>query len=468
MAITRPRPGFVTKNKPPNEAMIRERFQSDCARVAELTDGGVSLSDIVDFVHSSRFRLGAAGWNCDGTVGLNDGESFFGISPDDIPGWCGDIQAMKRCCSTVARVAGGATRIMLHVGLHAVKSNGQFRADEISFDQLKPWQDWLQEELDADVDTWVSFDFTLWGGPENDGLTLGSPNRNRRAFFERHCISSMTAMIELATRINKGRPSPAKIPSNVWLSDFASRVPADGTAIKRQIRESMGRIFGSANWRPYIDFSQEGKAPPTQRATWMGVTNYDALQLAYWLHQRWCLDDGHGYPTEPMWLGVDTARASDIGLAAHATLSESGADDDKMLGTKGHPLAFMLALSRPGCSRDATTSSAVLMQARMASLADVTIGNDMFETGIPPELAMTQGIMADRMNTITALLTPIDLSLAASASGDPCERALALMADDNVTNAVDLPNCLYYWRLEHGLDPNWAGLALEGFQQRVS
>ncbi len=475
MAVRKPKQGYLMLVKPAKPAVIRSRFKSDRERTLEQTDGVVDLAKLIEFVHSDKYRIGAPGWAGCGTTGINGQPSCFGVTPNMIPGHCGTITQLMAVFATVAEVAAGATRIMLHLGLHAIPaSKGQFRSDDLAFASVAPWSQWENQQQEIGRDTLLSFDFTFWGGPKPDDLTLGSPCPEQRDFFIRHGKSGLRAMMEFQRHRRGKHTHDVPVSSNVWLFDCSKRLPPDGLLLKQLIINGLAEIFESSNYSGKVDFSQEGKAPPTQRSSWMGVTNYDALLLALRFRQRWCLDDGHGYPTEPLGANLESAKAHRLPLAAHITYSPSGSDDDLTLGTTGHPRDFLLAASKlQGFSRysvpgNSNYSDELLLKCRLDALSEITLGCDTFETGIPPEIAMVQDIQAVRMLGISALLAPLNFGLAAQRSGDPMQRALSLAADGIMAQTVDLPNCLAYWRLQHELDPDWAGMVADRFTDRVN
>ena len=461
--------GQLWKLRPASEREIRSRFRSDCRRVAELTDGAIDLMQLVEFVHSDQFRIGMAFWGFDGTNGINGGQSCFGIPLAAIPKCCTTFKQMAQAARNAVIVAGGSVGGMMHAGLHAANVRKGWQTSEIHYANLEPWQEWEAELQCAGHDVLASFDPTLWGGPEDDGLTLGSTIAERRNYFIRHLQGTLRALIEFSRRRAEYLIDPIPVRSNIWLSDASKRPPVDGAAIKRTIMRVLAEVLDGIDWRGKVDASIEGKAPPTQQSAWMGVTNADAVLIACQLGLRLCADDGHGYPTEPMCHYLASAMAAGLELAAHLTYNPSGADDDLTLGTTGHVREFILQASRLHPERrDHVIHSKTLYQQRCDALSNINIGCDMFETGIPPEAAMVQGVMSTRMNAIMALLAPDDIAMNALFTGKPEDRMMAIFGNDHLPNIVDPTNCLAWYRLQQGQDPDWIKCIMRRYKARVA
>lgn len=125
-----------------------------------------------------------------------------------------------------------------------------------------------------------------------DGLSLSSPKKEVRDYWVKHCINSIKISEKFGEVLNE------KSLCNIWIPDGEKESPADRLSLRKNLKDSLDRIFEYKFDKRYCDVSLESKV------FGIGVESFTVGSSEF--YQNYCahseainlVDMGHYHPTE--------------------------------------------------------------------------------------------------------------------------------------------------------------------------
>ena len=176
------------------------------------------------------------------------------------------------------------------VSLHAIYAltNGGVDLDQLEPGHFEGWVDWARQQQVG-----LDFNQTCFSHEKaNDGFTLSSADDGIRNFWIEHCKRSR--------RIGEyfGKQLGQKCVTNIWIPDGYKDTPADRTAPRRRLMESLDEIFAEKLDETFHADAVESKLFGIGLEAY--TTGSHEFYLAYAATRKMMLtlDSGHFHPTE--------------------------------------------------------------------------------------------------------------------------------------------------------------------------
>ncbi|EMI54496.1 L-rhamnose isomerase [Rhodopirellula sallentina] len=176
------------------------------------------------------------------------------------------------------------------LNLHAIY--GEFdepvERNEIGVEHFQGWIEWARGQ-----GVQLDFNPSYFSHPNaDDGFTLAHPDSGIRDFWIEHGI----ACRRIAAAMGKAQDSPCM--NNFWVPDGYKDLPADRTAPRKRLADSLDRIFAeSMNASETLD-SVECKLFGIGSESYVVGSHEFYMGYAITRNKVLCLDAGHFHPTE--------------------------------------------------------------------------------------------------------------------------------------------------------------------------
>lgn len=271
--------------------------------------------------------------------------------------------------------------------------------NELTVDDFDKWIEWAKEK-----DYGLDFNVSFFTHPMMvDGFSLASRKKEVRDYWVKAGIGGREISYEIGKRL--GTPCY----NNIWIPDGLKDIPANRLAYRKNLIESLDRIFEKKLDREYVRDVLEGKL------FGIGIESFTVgsheFYLAYAVKNGVgvCLDTGHYHPTETVVDKISAVAPFVDDVLLHVSRGIRW-DSDHVLIQNDELDALMLEIKRG------------------EFFDKIAIGLDFFDASINRVAAWVIGLRSAGKAILKSLLEPTHLVEEAEASGDFTSR-LALMEE---------------------------------------
>jgi L-rhamnose isomerase len=354
---------------------------------------GVDTDQALDALRQISLSLHC--WQGDDVAGFEspDAELSGGIAATgNYPGKARSADELRRDLDLAYSLIPGRHRLNLHA-IYAETGGATVERSELAPEHFAGWVDWAKANGHG-----IDFNPTCFSHPLSDtGFTLASYDDHIRQFWIEHCIA--------CRRIGEhfGRELGTPCVTNIWIPDGFKDVPADRSAPRRLLKESLDQIFAVPIERQYNLDAVESKLFGLGSESYVVGSHEFYLGYAATNNILLCLDAGHFHPTEVI--------------------------SDKLSSVLLYVPAVVLHISR-GVRWDSdhvvtlTDEVQAIMHEVVAgdNLRRVHIGLDFFDASINRIAAWAIGARNVLRAALVALLEPIDQLRELEVAGDYTAR----------------------------------------------
>ncbi len=379
--------------KQPSELMIQKSYEIARERYAALgVDTEAAMRQL------AKVAISLHCWQGDDVGGFENpgGELTGGIAATgNYPGKARNADELRRDLDVVYSLLPGSHRLNLHAIY--LETDQKVERNAIEPRHFQAWVDWAKANGHG-----LDFNPTCFSHPlAADGFTLAHRDPAVRQFWVEHCIASR--------RIGDyfGRELGTKAVTNIWIPDGYKDTPADRSAPRRWLLESLDQILAEK-----LPHNLDAVEP---KLFGIGSESYVAGSLEFYLAYAvtrkllLTLDSGHYHPTETISDKISALLLFVDELLLHVSRGVRWDSD--------HVVTFTDDLQ-------AIAQEIV----RADALERVHIGLDYFDASINRLAAWTVGARNTLRAVLNALLEPRALLHQMEAGGDYSSR-LALLEE---------------------------------------
>jgi L-rhamnose isomerase len=299
----------------------------------------------------------------------------------------------------------GEHRLNLHA-IYGEFGGKKIERDAISFDQFRGWAEWA-----GGLGIAIDFNPTFFAHPRAaGGFTLTSPDEETRRFWVRHGIACRRIGASFGKALGKA------CITNVWIPDGYKDMPADRTAPRRRLQQSLDEIFAEPTDSRYNMDAVESKLFGIGTESYVAGSHEFYLAYAVENRKAICLDSGHFHPTE----NIADKLSAVLLFIDHVLLHVSrgvrwDSDHVVLLGDEVRAIADEIV--------------------RGGYLDRAHIGLDYFDASINRVAAWVVGMRAMQRALLDALLCPVARLKECEADGDYTSRMVLMEEAKNMPAA---------------------------------
>jgi L-rhamnose isomerase len=288
------------------------------------------------------------------------------------------------------------------VNLHAMY--GEFGGKKVERTEIEPrhFQRWI--EWASELGLGLDFNPTCFAHAKAaDGFTLSHPDKRIRQFWIEHCLASR----RIGSAMGKAQKNPCV--TNLWIPDGYKDTPADRSAPRERLAESLNAIFEKV-----LPFNLDAVEP---KLFGIGAESYTAgsheFYLGYAITRKklFCLDAGHFHPTESIADKISSLLQFLPGILLHVSRGVRWDSDHVVTLTDE-----LIAIARE-----------IVVNENVRDERRIYIGLDYFDASINRIAAWVIGTRNVQRALLTALLEPPNI-VEAERAGDFTTR-LALQEE---------------------------------------
>ncbi|MEA4898304.1 MAG: L-rhamnose isomerase [Christensenellaceae bacterium] len=311
------------------------------------------------------------------------------------PGRARDAKELRADLDVALAMIPGRKKLNLH-GSYAELEGRMRDRDAYTAEDFKHWIAWAREKgLGLDINpTYFSHPYAA------DGFTLSHPDRRVRDFWIEHGRRCR----EIAEAFARALGQPSVV--NVWVPDGYKDVPADTTAPRARMIDSLDKIYqGKADTSLVLDAVES-------KLFGIGVESYTVgsheLLMGYALSRGklYTLDSGHYHPTEQIADKISSLMLYLDRLHLHVTRGVRW-DSDHVVTLSDDLQTIMNEIVFGGY------------------IERVLIGLDYFDASINRVAAWVIGMRNAQKALLRALLTPHEAAVEAERTGDFTARLVS-------------------------------------------
>jgi L-rhamnose isomerase len=315
------------------------------------------------------------------------------------PGKARTIEELRSDLKVALRMIPGKHRLNLHASY--LENGGKYvERDAIEPRHFQGWIDWAKAN-----GLGLDFNPTYFSHPKAaDGFTLTHPDKAIREFWIAHGIACRKIGAEMGRQL--GTPTV----TNVWIPDGYKDIPADRTAPRERLTDSLDRIFAEPiDPKIHLDAVEA-------KLFGLGAESYTAGSAEYYMgyavsrQKLLTLDSGHYHPTEMISEKISSVLMFCPGLLLHVSRPVRW-DSDHVVILDDELQAIAKELVRSGKLHD-----------------KIHVGLDYFDASINRVAAWVIGTRNMLKALLIALLEPAR-ALKGAESGMDYTRRLALFEE---------------------------------------
>lgn len=376
--------------------MSNSAFNESVERYAEL---GVSVEDALNKL--SKVPISMHCWQGDDVGGFESSDTALGSGlavTGNYPGKARSIDELRQDLEMALSLIPGTHRLNLHA-IYGDFSSGKADRDAIEVKHFQSWIDWSKSQGIG-----MDFNPSCFSHPKaDDGMTLAHPDPSIRQFWIEHCKRTRAIGAEI------GKQLGSACVNNIWVPDGMKDTPADRTAPRKRLIESLDAVFAEKFDPSQLLDAVESKLFGIGSESY--VVGSHEIYLSYAIKNQilYCLDAGHFHPTE----GIADKISSVLQFIPEILLHVSRGvrwDSDHVVVLDDPTKAIFEELVRGDY------------------LPRTHIGLDFFDASINRIAAWGIGTRATQKALLLALLSPNQKLKEMEQSGDYTGR-LALMED---------------------------------------
>lgn len=334
-------------------------------------------------------------WQGDDVAGFAEGEGPPGGGiqvTGSYPGKARTPEQLRDDLDAVFSLVPGAKRLNLHA-IYAETGGKKVSRDELEVSHFSSWIEWARRRACA-----LDFNPTLFSHPlASDGLTLTHPDGSVREFWIRHCVASR----RIGEGFGKALGSPCV--TNLWIPDGYKDGPADRTAPRKRLLESLDRIFAD-RIDPNLNLDAvESKVFGIGSESYVAGSHEFYLSYALSRGVMVTLDAGHFHPTESIADKISSILLFADRLLLHVSRPVRW-DSDHVVAMDDSLMAIARETVAPGMG------------------GRILVGLDFFDASVNRIAAWTIGARNARRALLNALLEPREEMAEAEGRGDYTRR----------------------------------------------
>lgn len=355
----------------------------------------------VDYVlkELDRLPISLHCWQADDVTGFenSDGNLTGGIqTTGNFPGKARTISELRDDIDKAMSLIPGNHRVNLHAFYGDFKGKAVDR-NQIETEHFQSWIDWAKEKGYK-----LDFNCTCFSHHKSsDGLTLSHPNPEIRNFWVEHVIRSRKIAEEM------GRQLDSKCMHNIWIPDGTKDVTVNRLAYRKNLKESLDKIFEYKTNDLYMLDCIESKL------FGIGAESYTVgsheFYMGYGVKNNIVvtLDSGHFHPTEIISDKISSLLLFLPEVMLHVTRGIRW-DSDHVVILNEELLAIVQEIVRAD------------------AINKVHVGLDYFDASINRIGAYVVGVRATQKALLQALLEPIKQLRSYESTGQNFERMALL------------------------------------------
>jgi len=376
--------------------MSSSYFNQSVTRFAAI---GVDVEQVLATI--ARVPISMHCWQGDDVGGFESPDATLGSGlavTGNYPGKARSIDELRQDIETAMRLIPGQHRLNLHA-IYGDFSSGKTDRNAIELKHFQSWIDWCRAQGIG-----MDFNPSCFSHPQaDDGMTLAHTDPAIREFWIEHCRRCRRIGAEF------GRQLGSPCVTNIWIPDGMKDAPADRTAPRQRLIESLDAVLAEDLDRAYLLDAVESKLFGIGSESY--VVGSHEFYLGYAIKKQilLCLDAGHFHPTE----GIADKISSVLQFVPEILLHVSRGvrwDSDHVVVLDDPTKAIFEELVRGDY------------------LARTHIGLDFFDASINRIAAWVIGTRATQKALLLALLSPNERLKELERAGDYSGR-LALMED---------------------------------------
>ncbi len=378
------------------ETQIIRAFEYAKERYADL---GIDVENALDKLDKLSISLHC--WQADDVTGFEngDGELTGGIQAT------GNYPGKAR---TMAEVRGDIEKAMsLIPGQHRVNIHafyGDFGGETIDRDQIEPkhFQSWIDWAIEKGFK--LDFNCTCFSHEKSaDGFTLSHRDPAIREFWIDHVIRCRIIAEEIGRQLN------STCIHNIWIPDGSKDITVDRFLYRKNLKESLDKIFETETNQEYMHDSIECKLFGIGSESYVVGSHEFYMGYGVANNKMITLDSGHFHPTEVISDKISSLLLFAPEIMLHVSRGVRW-DSDHVVILNDELQALSQEIIRAN------------------ALDRVHVGLDYFDASINRIGAYVVGVRATQKAFLQALLEPISQLRAFEANGQNFER-LALLEE---------------------------------------
>lgn len=237
----------------------------------------------------ARVSLSLHCWQGDDVGGFENPERGLSggiLATGNYPGKARTPDELRADLDLTYRLIPGQHRLSLHAIY--LDTDHHVERNAIEPKHFARWADWAKANRHG-----LDFNPTCFSHPLADsGFTLSHPDQRVRDFWIEHCIASR----EVGAYFGQMLGTPAV--TNVWIPDGYKDTPADRTAPRERLRESLDKVFAKPLDSHHNLDAVESKLFGIGSESYVVGSHEFYLGYAITRQKLLCLDAGHFHPTE--------------------------------------------------------------------------------------------------------------------------------------------------------------------------
>ena len=263
---------------------VNERYQSAKEAYAAL---GVDTDKALEALKQIPISMHC--WQGDDVIGFDGGGALSGgiQTTGNYPGRARTPKELMADIDKALSLIPGKHRLNLHAS-YAIFEEGEY-ADR---DKLEPkhFAKWVEFAKERGLG--LDFNPTMFSHPKAENATLSSEDPVIRKFWIDHCIACLRIAENFARELN------THCTVNIWIPDGFKDIPADRTAPRARLKDSLDQILAAGFDRNLVYVAVESKV------FGIGMESYTVGSHEFYMNYAakndllCLLDNGHYHPTE--------------------------------------------------------------------------------------------------------------------------------------------------------------------------
>lgn len=373
---------------------ITQAFEFAKARYAAF---GIDVENAINQLDKLPISLHC--WQADDVTGFEngDGELTGGIqATGNYPGKARTIAELRADIDKAMSLIPGEHRVNIHAFY------GDFKGENVDRDQIEPehfqsWIDWAKEKNYK-----LDFNCTCFSHEKSaDGFTLSHRDPTIREFWIDHVIRCRKIAEEM------GRQLGSKCIHNIWIPDGSKDLTVDRLLYRKNLKESLDKIFEYKTNDEYMLDSIECKLFGIGSESYVVGSHEFYMGYGVANNKMITLDSGHFHPTEVISDKISSLLLFAPEIMLHVSRGVRWDSDHVVLLTD--------------------EIQAIMQEIIRANAIDrVHVGLDYFDASINRIGAYVVGVRATQKALLQALLEPITQLRQYEANGQHFERMALL------------------------------------------
>lgn len=226
-------------------------------------------------------------WQLDDVHGFESHEALSGgiASTGNYPYRARDFQELASDMDMALSLIPGKKKINVHA---SYQTEDPVDRSKVSIKNYQSWIEFAKKEKMG-----LDFNPTIFSSRHlKNGLSLSSYDEGTRDYWIKHCINCLRISEELA------RNTGERCLCNIWIPDGLKETPSDRLTPRKNLLDSLNKIFLAGYDRSLIDVSLESKVFGIGLESYTVGSNEFYLLAASKFNAICLLDMGHFHPTE--------------------------------------------------------------------------------------------------------------------------------------------------------------------------